>query len=111
MAPRPPQEAWKGTKIEAKRLPRSNEEDIRTENVETSKMTTLSMKILDFVGSGGRKFANFVSGTASKTRKIGAEVRRSLRKGFGSPKRSPRGPRQVLSMLWGGYVRAPVAPG
>ena len=53
MAPRPPQEAWKGTKIEAKRLPRSKEEGIRTENVEISKMTTFLMKMVDFEGSGG----------------------------------------------------------
>ena len=48
MAPRPPQEAWKGTSIEAKRLPRTIERGIRTKNVETLKMTTFSIKINDF---------------------------------------------------------------
>ena len=57
--PGSPQEAPKGTKIEAKRLPRSKEEGIRTENIETSKMTTLSMKMLDFEGSGGSKIGKF----------------------------------------------------
>ena len=59
MAPRPPQEVRKGTKIEAKRLPRSKKESIRTENIEISKMTTLSMKMLDFDGSGGSKISKF----------------------------------------------------
>ena len=59
VTPRPPQEAWKGTKIEPKRLPRSKKEGIRTENVEISKMTTLSMKMLDFEGSGGSKYGQF----------------------------------------------------
>ena len=49
VAPRPPQEAWKGTKIEAKRLPRSKKDGIRTENVEISKIKTLSMKMHDFL--------------------------------------------------------------
>ena len=37
VTPRPPQEVWKGTKIEAKMLPRSNEEGIRTQNLENLK--------------------------------------------------------------------------
>ena len=48
---------------------------------------------------------------ALKAKKKVVELRRSLRRGFGSPKMSPQGPRHVLTMLLGGYLRAPVAPG
>ena len=52
VAPRPPQEVWKSTKIEAKRLPRSNDEGIQAQNLENLKNDDTLNENTWFWGSG-----------------------------------------------------------
>ena len=51
----------------------------------TSKLMTISMKMLDFEGRWKSKLLIFGSETVSKTRNVAVEVRRVLRRGWRQP--------------------------